>query len=183
MAIEPSDDPRVLTVARAAAVADAITAQERLIVEAGTGTGKTFAYLMPVLHSGRRVIISTGTRHLQDQLFGKDLPVVREALQLPLRSALLKGRSNYLCRHRLDTAAGDGRRLTGRQLHELEEVRAWSDRTRCGDIAELGVVPGLVVTVVSSAAGGLIVSARDSRIALGRVLAGAITVASAGGAP
>ena len=137
----PGFAPRAEQQRMAEATAAAIETQQPLIVEAGTGTGKTFAYLMPALRSGKKVIISTGTRHLQDQLFGKDLPVVREALQLPLRSALLKGRSNYLCRHRLDTAAGDGRRLTGRQLHELEEVRAWSDRTRCGDIAELGVVP------------------------------------------
>ena len=137
----PGFAPRAEQQRMAEATAAAIETQQPLIVEAGTGTGKTFAYLMPALRSGRKVIISTGTKHLQDQLFGKDLPVVREALQLPLRSALLKGRSNYLCRHRLDTAAGDGRRLTGRQLHELEEVRAWSDRTRCGDIAELGVVP------------------------------------------
>ena len=137
----PGFAPRAEQQRMAEATAAAIETQQPLIVEAGTGTGKTFAYLMPALRSGKKVIISTGTRHLQDQLFGKDLPVVREALQLPLRSALLKGRSNYLCRHRLDTAAGDGRRLTGRQLHELEEVRAWSDRTRCGDIAELGMVP------------------------------------------
>jgi len=137
----PGFAPRVEQQRMAEAAAAAIDAQQKLIVEAGTGTGKTLAYLMPALRSGRKIIISTGTRHLQDQLYGKDLPVVREALHLPLRSALLKGRSNYLCRHRLETAAADGRRLRGRQLHELEEVRLWSDRTRSGDIAELGAVP------------------------------------------
>ncbi len=137
----PGFAPRVEQQRMAEAAAAAIAAQQKLIVEAGTGTGKTFAYLMPALCSGRKIIISTGTRHLQDQLYGKDLPMVREALNLPLRSALLKGRSNYLCRHRLETAAGDGRRLTGRQLHELEEVRRWAEHTRSGDIAELGVVP------------------------------------------
>jgi ATP-dependent DNA helicase DinG len=124
----------------AEAAAESIAAQEILIVEAGTGTGKTFAYLMPVLRSGRKVIISTGTRHLQDQLYGKDLPVVRDALKAPVNIALLKGRTNYLCWHRLATAADDGRQLHGRQLHELEEVRAWSGRTRHGDIAELGLL-------------------------------------------
>jgi ATP-dependent DNA helicase DinG len=137
----PGFAPRAEQQHMAEAVAAAIAGRDRLIVEAGTGTGKTFAYLMPVLLSGRKVIISTGTRHLQDQLFGKDLPVVRSALGVPLRSALLKGRTNYLCRHRLDTAAGDGRKISGRQLHELEQVRAWAGRTPYGDIAELGLVP------------------------------------------
>ena len=76
----PGFAPRVEQQRMAEATADAIEAQQQLIVEAGTGTGKTFAYLLPVLRSGRKVIISTGTRHLQDQLYGKDLPVVREAL-------------------------------------------------------------------------------------------------------
>ena len=124
----------------AEATAAAITARQALIVEAGTGTGKTFAYLMPALLSGKKIIISTGTRHLQDQLFGKDLPLVRDALQVPVHTALLKGRSNYLCWHRLQTAASDGRSLTGRQAHELESVRAWSAQTGSGDIAELGQV-------------------------------------------
>ena len=125
----------------AQATADTIAAGETLVVEAGTGTGKTFAYLMPALQSGKKVIISTGTRHLQDQLFGKDLPVVRDALQAPVRAALLKGRANYLCWHRMGTAASDGRQLSGRQLHELEDIRSWSARTVSGDIAELGAVP------------------------------------------
>ncbi|MGB5305864.1 MAG: ATP-dependent DNA helicase [Gammaproteobacteria bacterium] len=125
----------------AEATAAAIAAQDHLIVEAGTGTGKTFAYLMPALCSGKKIIISTGTRHLQDQLFSKDLPVVRAALKLPLQIALLKGRTNYLCRHRLETAAGEGRFTARRNLHELEEIRAWSGRTLSGDIAELGAVP------------------------------------------
>jgi len=136
----PGFAPRVEQQRMAEATVASIEAQQKLIVEAGTGTGKTFAYLMPVLRSGRRVIISTGTRHLQDQLYSKDLPVVREALHAPVNTALLKGRTNYLCLHRLATAAEDGGRLQGRQLHELEEVRAWSGRTRQGDIAELGLL-------------------------------------------
>lgn len=75
-----------------------------LICEAGTGTGKTFAYLVPALLSGKKVIISTGTRHLQDQLYHRDLPVIRDALKRPVSIALLKGRANYLCLHRLEQA-------------------------------------------------------------------------------
>ena len=91
--------------AMAQAVARALARGEPLIVEAGTGTGKTFAYLVPALLSGRRVIISTGTRTLQDQLFRRDLPLLARALGSPARVALLKGRANYLCWHRLDLAA------------------------------------------------------------------------------
>lgn len=137
----PGFAPRAEQQAMAEAVAAAIATRGRLIVEAGTGTGKTFAYLLPVLRTRRKVIISTGTRHLQDQLFGKDLPVVRAALGTPLHAALLKGRTNYLCLHRLETAAGDGRQFSPRQLHDLETVRAWAGLTRHGDIAELGAVP------------------------------------------
>ena len=137
----PGFSPRAEQQAMATAVADAIAARERLIVEAGTGTGKTFAYLMPVLHSGQRVIISTGTRHLQDQLYNHDLPRVRDALQVPVNTALLKGRSNYLCHHRLALATGDAGRLPARQQHDLACIRAWSVTTDSGDIAGLGEVP------------------------------------------
>src|ERR1700749_1906040 len=82
-------------------VASAVHSRETLAVEAGTGTGKTFAYLVPALVSGARVLVSTGTRTLQDQLFSKDLPLVAAALGRPARIALLKGRTNYLCRYRL----------------------------------------------------------------------------------
>src|SRR5499427_6573919 len=82
-------------------VSAALAARESLVVEAGTGTGRTFAYLVPALLSGARVLISTGTRTLQDQLFAKDLPLVSAALGRPARIALLKGRTNYLCRYRL----------------------------------------------------------------------------------
>jgi ATP-dependent DNA helicase DinG len=132
--------PRTEQQAMATAVAGAIEARQKLIVEAGTGTGKTFAYLMPVLHSGQRVILSTGTRHLQDQLFNHDLPRVRDALEAPVSTALLKGRSNYLCRHRLELAATDAGRLPAQQQHDLECIRAWSVRTTSGDIAGLGEV-------------------------------------------
>ncbi len=136
----PGFAPRLEQQHMAEATAAAIAGRGKLIVEAGTGTGKTFAYLMPALRSGLKIIISTGTRHLQDQLYGKDLPVMREALKAPLRMALLKGRTNYLCLHRLETAAEDGRQFTGRHRHDFEEVRAWAGRSRHGDIAELGLL-------------------------------------------
>src|ERR1700747_3448326 len=101
-------------------VAAALTAPEALVVEAGTGTGKTFAYLVPALLSGVRVLISTGTRTLQDQLFSKDLPLVSAALGRPARVALLKGRANYLCRYRLARADTQGEQLA---LGELPEAR------------------------------------------------------------
>jgi ATP-dependent DNA helicase DinG len=91
------------------AIADALQQRDLLLAEAGTGTGKTFAYLVPVLLSGLRTIISTGTRALQDQLYHRDLPRVRQALGVGLRSALLKGRANYLCRYRLQQARGEPR--------------------------------------------------------------------------
>src|SRR6201996_7636371 len=88
----------------AKAVGAALAKLEPLIVEAGTGTGKTFAYLVPALLSGRSIVISTGTRTLQDQLFHRDVPMLARALGSPVSMALLKGRSNYLCRHRMDQA-------------------------------------------------------------------------------
>ena len=93
----------------AEAVDAAIQGGRILISEAGTGTGKTFAYLVPALLTGKKVIISTGTRNLQDQLFHRDLPLVRKSLARPVRTALLKGRANYLCLQRLETAALSGR--------------------------------------------------------------------------
>ena len=122
-------------------VANALEHRESLVVEAGTGTGKTFAYLVPALLSGRRVLISTGTRTLQDQLFAKDLPLVSAALGRPARVALLKGRANYLCRHRL-TLAGEQLALEGARTLDrtLARISRWSFATRTGDLAE---VPGL----------------------------------------
>ena len=123
------------------AVAAAIDEGGVLLTEAGTGTGKTFAYLIPALRSGRKVIISTGTRNLQDQLFLRDLPRIREVLALPARTALLKGRANYLCLHRLGQAPTDPRARSPRTADLLAHVRAWAHRTRRGDIAELSDVP------------------------------------------
>ena len=121
----------------AEAVEQALAHSEALIVEAGTGTGKTFAYLVPALLSGQKIIISTGTRHLQDQLFHRDLPTVRSALAVPLSAALLKGRANYLCPHRLNMTRSEGRLPSREQVSQLETIYDWSGRTESGDIAEL----------------------------------------------
>ncbi|MEO7558582.1 MAG: ATP-dependent DNA helicase, partial [Gammaproteobacteria bacterium] len=129
--------PRIQQQEMAEAVADALANYEVLITEAGTGTGKTFAYLVPALLSGKKVIISTGTKNLQDQLFHRDLPIVRDALGVPVTVALLKGRANYLCLHRLETTEAEGRFRTREQAQELIPIRVWSGRTQSGDIAEL----------------------------------------------
>jgi ATP-dependent DNA helicase DinG len=137
----PGFAPRASQQAMAEAVETAIADRQMLIAEAGTGTGKTFAYLVPALTSGKRVIISTGTKTLQDQLFHRDLPQVRGVLDARLSAALLKGRANYLCLHRLDQARTEGRFATHEQVADLEMIRAWSTRTRSGDRAELADVP------------------------------------------
>lgn len=137
----PGFAPRRSQQRMAEAVAGALEDGGTLVVEAGTGTGKTYAYLIPALLSGLRVIVSTGTRHLQDQLFQRDLPVVRQALELPARVALLKGRGNYLCRHRLAAIEESGRLGSREQAVELQRIRTWARRTRSGDIAEASNVP------------------------------------------
>ena len=119
------------------AIAGALQQRDLLLAEAGTGTGKTYAYLVPVLLSGLRTIISTGTRALQDQLYHRDLPRVRQALGIGHRSALLKGRANYLCRYRLQQARGEPRFSSPQQAAEFQRVLAWSGRTQHGDMAEL----------------------------------------------
>ncbi len=125
--------------AMAERIADLMETGGVLICEAGTGTGKTFAYLVPALLSGRKVLISTGTRNLQDQLFHRDLPLVRAALRVSVRAALLKGRGNYLCRHRLKLALDDMTQLEPESRAALHQVQAWSRSTTWGDIAELPI--------------------------------------------
>lgn len=125
----------------AAAVEAAIADDARLVVEAGTGTGKTFAYLVPALLSRRKVIVSTGTRSLQDQLFHRDIPRVLNALGLNTRVALLKGRSNYLCPYRLEASLEDGRFASRDIVHDLQVVARWAPTTIDGDIAELTRIP------------------------------------------
>lgn len=136
----PGFTPRRQQQSLAVAVAQALEGYSTLVAEAGTGTGKTFAYLVPALLSGRRVLISTGTKTLQDQLFHRDLPAVRQALGAPARTALLKGRSNYLCRYRLTAIAEQGLFDSHERVLELQAVRAWAAETRTGDIAELDAV-------------------------------------------
>lgn len=120
-----------------------------LIAEAGTGTGKTFAYLVPALQSGQRVVISTGTKNLQDQLFHRDLPRVRDALGQPVRVALLKGRGNYLCIYRMRQAIEQG----FRDLPRLTKIDAWSRQTKTGEVADipdLAVDDPLLPTITST---------------------------------
>src|SRR6204780_4686714 len=127
----------------AKAVGAALARLEPLIVEAGTGTGKTFAYLIPALLSGRSVIISTGTRTLQDHLFRRDVPMLAKALGLPAKLALLKGRTNYLCRHRLELATQQGALLGPERgvARLLARVSRWAATTKSGDLAELTDLP------------------------------------------
>ena len=133
--------PREVQLQMAAAVAEAIAESAELVVEAGTGTGKTFAYLVPAILSGQRVIVSTGTKALQDQLFERDLPRVVQALGRGIHTALLKGRANYLCRFRLERAQGEGGFFSRAELGLLQRILAWSRRTRFGDRGELDSVP------------------------------------------
>ncbi len=123
-------------------VARAIAEKRSLIVEAGTGVGKTYAYLVPALLAGKRVIISTGTRSLQDQLFRRDLPTITGILGRPVRVALLKGRANYLCEHRLSStmSQAEARGLTRELSTSLRKVKLWSMQTRKGDISELSAL-------------------------------------------
>lgn len=128
--------------ALASSVARAIAERSALVAEAGTGTGKTFAYLVPLLMSGARALISTGTRQLQDQLHGRDLPAVRAALGLDVRTALLKGRANYVCHHHLERQMTDGRfadaATPGKlaRIHRFAKLSETGDRADCDSLAE-----------------------------------------------
>jgi ATP-dependent DNA helicase DinG len=119
----------------AEAVTEAINFKQELVVEAGTGTGKTYAYLAPALRSKRKVIISTGSKALQDQLYARDLPTVAKALKYQGKLALLKGRSNYLCLERLEQQSMAGGELAGQTLIDLVRLRSWSSQTEEGDIS------------------------------------------------
>jgi len=132
--------PREQQQQMADAVENAILQQQALLCEAGTGTGKTFAYLVPALMSGKKIIISTGTRTLQDQLFQRDLPIVRNALGLPVTTALLKGRSNYLCLHRFESAGHRGRFKSRKESGNWVSIQAWKGKTQSGDINEVAAI-------------------------------------------
>ncbi len=125
----------------ALAIAEAINSNGQLIAEAGTGTGKTFAYLVPALLAGGKVVISTGTKNLQDQLFQRDLPTVRDALKAPVSIALLKGRSNYLCHYHLERAQNDGRFATREDVRHLARIVQYAKITHSGDKSGLAEVP------------------------------------------
>ena len=137
----PAFRPRAAQQRLAGAVAQAFDDRAVLLAEAGTGTGKTYAYLVPALLSGMKTIVSTGTRALQDQLYHRDLPRVRDALGTGLKTALLKGRANYLCRYRTGRAQGEPRFSSREQVSQFQRIVAWSGRTRMGDLAELDDLP------------------------------------------
>jgi ATP-dependent DNA helicase DinG len=115
--------------------------ENTLIVEAGTGTGKTYAYLVPAMLWGGKVIVSTGTKHLQDQLFQRDIPTVRDALAVPVTVAMLKGRANYLCHYYLQRTADNGRLPSRQETSYLQDIVRFAKITRTGDKAELASVP------------------------------------------
>ncbi|WP_241673195.1 ATP-dependent DNA helicase [Lacisediminimonas profundi] len=125
----------------AKAIADAIAGASTLIAEAGTGTGKTFAYLVPALLWGGKTIISTGTKNLQDQLFLRDIPTVRKALTVPVSVALLKGRANYVCHFHLERTLQNGRMTSREDVGYLREISRFVKTTGSGDKAELARVP------------------------------------------
>lgn len=129
--------PRTGQTQMAQAVANAIEDACPLVVEAGTGVGKTYAYLVPALLSGERVLLSTATKALQDQLFGRDLPELIGLLGLPVSTALLKGRASYLCLHRMEMTRHDTNLPEGVSLRALSKVEQWALSTRTGDLAEL----------------------------------------------
>jgi ATP-dependent DNA helicase DinG len=133
--------PRAQQREMALKVAEAIRNNAILVVEAGTGTGKTFAYLVPALLAGGKVIISTGTKNLQDQLFQKDLPMVRDALKAPVSVALLKGRSNYLCHYHLARTESDGMFKTREDIKHLGKIKSYAKVSDSGDKSGLADVP------------------------------------------
>lgn len=129
--------PRPAQIEMAKAIEAAIEREQHFIAEAGTGTGKTFAYLVPAILSGKKVIVSTGTKNLQDQLFNKDLPIIRQAIKTPVQTALLKGRSNYLCTYRLKLALYNTQGFEKADADALAKISSWAKRTKTGDIAEM----------------------------------------------
>ncbi len=142
----PGYRPRPQQIAMAEAIHDAIAHTDKLVVEAGTGTGKTFAYLVPAFTAGGKVIISTGTKTLQDQLFLRDIPAVRDALKLPVTVAMLKGRANYVCHYHLERAENEGRFFDKRDAAYLPRIASFArtsdsgDKSACADVPETASV-------------------------------------------
>jgi ATP-dependent DNA helicase DinG len=147
-----SFSPRRSQTEMAKSIANAIANQTTLIAEAGTGTGKTFAYLVPALLWGGKTIVSTGTKNLQDQLFLRDIPTVRAALRAPVSVALLKGRSNYVCHYHLERTMQNGRMTSRDDIGHLREISRFIKMTSSGDKAELSKVPenALIWNLVTS---------------------------------
>ena len=139
--VVPGFRARPFQLEMAEAIQKVINNQSVIVAEAGTGTGKTFAYLVPALLSGGKVIISTGTKTLQDQLFGRDIPTVRDALKVPVTVALLKGRANYVCHHHLERAKDDGRLPTRDDVVYLARIESFARISNTGDRADLAEVP------------------------------------------
>lgn len=137
----PGFRQRPQQLAMAQAIGRAIVRRGALVAEAGTGTGKTFAYLVPALLLGGKVIVSTGTKTLQDQLFERDLPLVRDALAVPVTVALLKGRANYVCHHHLERAGREDRLPSREDARYLPKIVAFARASQRGDRAELADVP------------------------------------------
>ena len=137
----PGYRPRHAQQQMAEAVAGAIERSDTVIVEAGTGTGKTFAYLVPAMLWGGKVVLSTGTKNLQDQLFLRDIPTVRRALNVPISVSLLKGRANYLCHYHLERAQANGRLASKQDAAWLRDIARFAKTTTSGDKAELAEVP------------------------------------------
>src|SRR6266853_547238 len=121
----------------AEAVHRALEEQNHVIIEAGTGTGKTLAYLLPALLHGRRIVVSTGTKTLQDQIYYKDIPLLETIVDRPISAAYLKGRNNYLCRQKMEAMASEGL-FTALELPNFQAILDWSKTTQTGDRAELG---------------------------------------------
>ena len=137
-------------------IAAAIAGNSVLVAEAGTGTGKTYAYLVPALLSGGKVIVSTGTKNLQDQLFSRDIPTVRKVLGAPIQIALLKGRANYICHYHLERAISDGRFIAREDAAHASRIARFAKVTQTGDKADCGDVPE------NSTVWGMVTSTREN---------------------
>ena len=150
----PQFKPRDVQQQMAVAVNDTIQTGGNLVIEAGTGVGKTFAYLLPALLSGKQLVVSTGTKNLQDQLYKRDLPAILKILELYPKTALLKGRNNYLCLYRLENTLASGRLPDPKAVKHLSMVNRWRDKTVTGDLGDLSVLPenSSIIPLVTSTA-------------------------------
>ncbi|MBF0460156.1 MAG: ATP-dependent DNA helicase [Magnetococcales bacterium] len=147
-------EPRLVQSRMAQRVVEAVSAQHCLVVEAPTGTGKTLAYLLPLLAMGQSLIVSTATKALQDQIFDKDLPLLRRVVERPFTASTLKGRSNYLCRHRFNAFRHQGMRVPHAEQRWVGVVTDWADQTEMGDREELDALPDTLGFWKEISAGG-----------------------------